>query len=46
MPASALKAVFIDWPWLSLRDVPDLVVPFKRGTYAQIVREFEKFAKR
>lgn len=45
-PAGGHRPEFIDWQWVSLRDVPDLVVPFKRDTYARVVREFENFAKR
>jgi putative (di)nucleoside polyphosphate hydrolase len=43
-PAGGHEPEFIDWRWVSLRDVPDLVVPFKRDTYARVVREFGKFA--
>jgi putative (di)nucleoside polyphosphate hydrolase len=35
---------FIDWKWERLERLPDLVVPFKRGVYERIVREFSKFA--
>jgi len=42
-PAGGHEPEFIDWRWASLRDVPDLVVPFKRETYERVVREFEKF---
>ena len=36
---------FIDWRWVSMRDLPDLVVPFKRETYEQVVQAFAKFAE-
>ncbi len=36
---------FIDWRWVAMHELPDLVVPFKRGTYERVVREFKKFAK-
>jgi hypothetical protein len=29
---------------VSMRDLPDLVVPFKRDTYEQVVQAFAKFA--
>jgi len=29
---------------VSMRDLPDLVVPFKRDTYEQVVKAFERFA--
>jgi len=44
-PAGGHEPEFIEWSWVALRDVPDLVVPFKRDTYARVVREFGKFAK-
>jgi hypothetical protein len=28
-----------------MRELPDLVVPFKRPTYERVVKEFVKFAK-
>lgn len=44
-PAGGHTPEFIDWRWVELRALPDLVVPFKRATYERVVREFEKFAK-
>ena len=44
-PAGGHAPEFIDWRWTKLRELPDLVVPFKRQTYARVVREFEKFAR-
>ena len=38
------KPEFIDWRWVAMRELADLVVPFKRQTYERIVAEFEKFA--
>ena len=38
------KPEFIDWRWVELKSLPDLVVPFKRPTYEQVVKEFAKFA--
>ncbi|MFN3658409.1 MAG: RNA pyrophosphohydrolase [Pseudolabrys sp.] len=36
---------FIDWRWVKIGDLADLVVPFKRDTYVQVIREFERFAR-
>ena len=36
---------FIDWRWVAMSELPDLVVPFKRATYERVVEEFEKFAR-
>ena len=34
---------FIDWRWVEMRELPDLVVPFKRDIYARVVEEFARF---
>jgi putative (di)nucleoside polyphosphate hydrolase len=34
---------FIDWRWEPLANLPELVVPFKRFVYEQIVQEFGHF---
>jgi putative (di)nucleoside polyphosphate hydrolase len=39
------KPEFIDWRWVELKSLPDLVVPFKRHTYEQVAEAFTKFAK-
>lgn len=31
---------FSDWNWRELEDMPGLIVPFKRGVYESVVREF------
>ena len=38
------KPEFIAWRWADVNDLPDLVVPFKRGTYEQVVKSFKQFA--
>jgi putative (di)nucleoside polyphosphate hydrolase len=35
---------FDDWRWGRLEDAPDLVVPFKRDAYEQVVAAFREFA--
>jgi putative (di)nucleoside polyphosphate hydrolase len=35
---------FDAWRWERLERLPDLVVPFKRGVYAEVARAFAKFA--
>jgi putative (di)nucleoside polyphosphate hydrolase len=35
---------FVEWRWEPMRNLPELVVPFKRKIYERVVREFEKFA--
>ncbi len=44
-PAGGHEPEFIDWRWVEMRDLPDLVVPFKRQTYERVVRDFEQYAK-
>jgi putative (di)nucleoside polyphosphate hydrolase len=35
---------FAQWKWLALESLPRLVVPFKRETYAKVIKAFEKYA--
>jgi putative (di)nucleoside polyphosphate hydrolase len=44
-PAGGHEPEFIAWRWVDMRELPDLVVPFKRATYERIVAEFGKFSK-
>jgi len=44
-PGDAHDPEFIDWRWESMKNLPDLVVPFKRETYELVVKAFSKFAK-
>jgi len=44
-PGSGHEPEFIDWRWVAMRELPELVVPFKRPTYERVVAEFEKFAR-
>lgn len=36
---------FLEWKWTEHEKLPDLIVPFKRKLYADIVAEFEGFLK-
>lgn len=31
---------FSEWAWAPLEELPDLIVPFKRGIYERVVKEF------
>ena len=33
---------FIDWRWVEMKALPDLVVPFKRDIYEQVVKTFSR----
>ncbi|MBO6795946.1 RNA pyrophosphohydrolase [Maricaulis sp.] len=35
---------FCDWRWGRLEELPDLIIPWKRETYVQVMREFSRFA--
>jgi putative (di)nucleoside polyphosphate hydrolase len=35
---------FSQWRWARIEELPDLIVPFKRGVYERIVKEFSRFA--
>jgi putative (di)nucleoside polyphosphate hydrolase len=43
-PPSGHKAEFDQWAWRPMRDLPDLVVPFKRDVYEQVVAAFRHLA--
>jgi putative (di)nucleoside polyphosphate hydrolase len=42
-PAGTHEPEFAAWRWEPMRNVPNLVVPFKREVYARVVEEFAKF---
>lgn len=44
-PGGGHEPEFIAWRWAQVSDLPGLVVPFKRGIYERVVREFSKFQK-
>jgi putative (di)nucleoside polyphosphate hydrolase len=44
-PGGGHEPEFIDWRWVDMRELPKLVVPFKRQIYEQVVTEFGKFAR-
>jgi putative (di)nucleoside polyphosphate hydrolase len=35
---------FIEWKWVDMHALPELIVPFKRELYLRIVKEFEHLA--
>jgi len=44
-PAGGHKPEFVEWRWEPMKNLPRLVVPFKRKTYERVVKEFSQFAK-
>ena len=45
-PAGGHEPEFVEWRWEKMENLPALVVPFKQQTYARIIQEFAKFARR
>jgi len=39
------KPEFIEWRWVAIDELPDLVVPFKRAVYDRVVAEFLPLTK-
>ena len=44
-PGGGHKPEFVEWKWVAMRELPDLVIPFKRLTYERVVNEFQHFAR-
>jgi putative (di)nucleoside polyphosphate hydrolase len=44
-PATGHKAEFTEWRWVPLAEVADLIVPFKREVYLQVVEAFAPYAQ-
>ena len=44
-PGGSHKPEFVEWRWVEMRELPDLVIPFKRETYERVVKEFQRFAR-
>lgn len=45
-PAGGHKAEFAEWRWEKMERLPELVVPFKRKVYEQVIEEFGELAKK
>jgi putative (di)nucleoside polyphosphate hydrolase len=43
-PPGGHAAEFDAWEWKPMRDLPDLIVPFKRGVYEEVVAAFAHLA--
>jgi putative (di)nucleoside polyphosphate hydrolase len=42
----AYKPEFFQWKWESAENLPDLIIPFKRKVYEQVLAEFRQFVGR
>lgn len=36
---------FAEWKWAALDELPDMIVPFKRDTYKQVIEAFKEFGR-
>jgi len=39
-PAGGHEPEFCEWRWVKMRELPDLIIPFKRKVYEQVVAAF------
>ena len=44
-PAGGHKPEFVEWRWEPMRNLPALIIPFKRKVYERVVKEFAHLAK-
>jgi putative (di)nucleoside polyphosphate hydrolase len=44
VPPAGHKAEFTEWRWVSLAEVADLIVPFKRSVYLKVIEAFSGHA--
>lgn len=44
-PAGGHAPEFAEWRWEKLDRLPELIVPFKRKVYEQVIEEFREFAR-
>jgi putative (di)nucleoside polyphosphate hydrolase len=42
-PAGGHEPEFVDWRWEPIKNLPAMVVPFKRQVYERVVQEFVRF---
>ena len=43
-PGGGHKAEFVSWRWEPIKNLPNLIVPFKRPVYERVVKEFSNLA--
>ena len=44
-PAGGHEPEFVEWRWEPVKNLPGLIIPFKRPVYERVVKEFAKFAR-
>ena len=45
-PAGGVRPEFDTWRWARMETLPDLIIPFKRPVYEQVVADFARYAAR
>jgi putative (di)nucleoside polyphosphate hydrolase len=45
-PAGGHEPEFVEWRWEPMRNLPGLIVPFKRPVYERVVKEFARCARK
>ena len=43
-PGGGHKAEFVSWRWEPMKNLPQLIIPFKRPVYERVVKEFSSLA--
>jgi putative (di)nucleoside polyphosphate hydrolase len=43
-PGGGHKPEFVSWRWEPMKNLPELIVPFKRAVYERVVKEFATLA--
>ena len=43
-PGGGHKAEFVSWRWEPMKNLPQLIIPFKRPVYERVVKEFARLA--
>ena len=43
-PRNGQPAEFVTWRWEPMKNLPELIVPFKRPVYERVVKEFSRLA--
>ena len=44
-PGGGHKAEFVSWRWEPMKNLPGLIIPFKRPVYERVVKEFSALAE-
>jgi putative (di)nucleoside polyphosphate hydrolase len=44
-PGGGHDPEFVEWRWEPIKNLPGLIIPFKRKTYERVVKEFSHLAK-